>query len=107
MSTTSTSGSGADLSVTRDTSGNYAVTINSGGAGSSNRYAVGETFTVLGTLVGGSSPTHNVTITITSVDGNGIITGASASGFAPGITRAQTTITPRIPLAWALEHHLM
>ena len=94
VSTTSTSGSGADLSVTRDTSGNYAVTINSGGAGSSNRYAVGETFTVLGTLVGGSSPTHNVTITITSVDGNGIITGASASGFAPGITRAQTTITP-------------
>ena len=96
VSTNSTAGSGADLSVSRDTSGSYAVTINNGGAGSSNRYAAGETFTVSGALVGGTSPTHNVTITITSVDGHGIITGASASGFAPGITRAQATITPSI-----------
>jgi len=35
-----------------------------------------------------------VTITVTSIDANGVITGATASGFAPGLTQAQTTITP-------------
>ena len=94
VSTSSASGAGADLSLTRDTSGIYSVAINSGGAGSASPYVVGDTFSIDGTLVGGSSATHDVTITVTSIDANGVITGATASGFAPGLTQAQTTITP-------------
>jgi flagellar hook-associated protein FlgK len=96
VSSNTVAGSGADLSVSSDTSGNYTVTINSGGSGSANPYVVGETFTVDGTLVGGNSSTHDVTIIVSSVDANGVITAATASGFAPGITQAQTTITPTI-----------
>ena len=96
VSSSTVAGTGADLSVSSDTNGNYTLAINSGGSGSANPYVVGETFTVDGTLVGGSSPTHDVTITVTSVDANGLSTAATASGFAPGITQAQTTITPTI-----------
>ena len=54
---------------------------------------VGETFTIDGTLIGGASGTHDVTITVGTVYGNGVITSATATGFAPGITQAQTTIS--------------
>ena len=96
VSSSTVAGTGADLSVTSDTNGNYTLTINSGGSGSANPYVVGETFTVDGTVISGSSSTHDVTITVTAVDANGLITAATASGFAPGITQAQTTITPAI-----------
>ena len=65
-----------------------------GGAGASNPYVVGETFTIDGTLIGGTTVTHDVTITVGAVDGNGVITSATATGFAPGITQAQTTLSP-------------
>ena len=94
VSSNTIAGSGADLDISSDTFGTYSVTINSGGSGSANPYAVGETFTIDGALIGGSSSTHDVTVTVTSVDANGIITGASATGFAPGITQAQVTIAP-------------
>ena len=42
VSSSTASGSGADLNISSDTSGNYTVTINSGGAGSSNPYVVGK-----------------------------------------------------------------
>ena len=93
-SSNTVSGSGADLNISSDTSGNYTVTINSGGAGSANPYVVGETFTIDGTLVGGTTGTHDVTITVAAVDTNGVITSATAAGFAPGITQAQTTLSP-------------
>ena len=96
VSSNTISGSGADLDISSDAFGTYSVTINSGGSGVGNPYVVGETFTIDGTLVGGSSSTHDVTITVTSVDANGVITGASATGFAPGITQAQTTISPTL-----------
>ena len=47
-----------------------------------------------GTLIGGTSVTHDVTITVGAVDANGVITSATATGFAPGITQAQTTLSP-------------
>ena len=94
VSTNTVSGSGADLNISSDTSGNYTVVINSGGAGATNPYAVGETFTIDGTLIGGTTGTHDVTITVGAVDGNGVITSATATGFAPGITQAQTTLSP-------------
>ena len=55
VSTTSASGAGANLSLTRDTLGVYSVAIASGGAGSASPYVVGDTFSIDGTLVGGSS----------------------------------------------------
>jgi len=94
VSTNTDAGAGADLSLTRDVSGAYSVSIANGGSGIISPYVVGDTFNVDGTLVGGSSTTHDVTITVTSIDANGVITGATATGFAPGISQAQTTITP-------------
>ena len=94
VSSNTVSGSGADLNISSDTSGNYTVTINSGGAGSANPYVVGETFTIDGTLIGGTTGTHDVTITVAAVDTNGVITSATAAGFVPGITQAQTTLSP-------------
>ena len=44
VSTNTVSGSGADLNITSDTSGNYTVVINSGGAGGATPYLAGETF---------------------------------------------------------------
>ncbi len=96
VTTNSAAGSGADLNLTRSSSGAYSVSITSGGSGGANPYAVGDIFTVDGTAVGGSSTTHDVTITVTSIDANGVITGATATGFAPGLSQAQTTITPTI-----------
>ncbi|MDA7560674.1 flagellar hook-associated protein FlgK [Alphaproteobacteria bacterium] len=94
VSTSSAAGAGANLSLTRDTSGSYSVAITGGGAGVASPYVVGDTFSIDGSIVSGSTSTHDVTITVTSIDANGVITGASASGLAPGLTQPQTTITP-------------
>ena len=94
VSTSSVAGSGASLSLTRDASGEYSVGVTSGGGGGGSPYAVGDTFTVDGTLVGGTSTTHDVIITVTSVDANGVIAGATANGFTPGLNQATTTISP-------------
>ena len=94
VSTSSVSGAGASLSLTRDASGEYIVGVTGGGAGGGSPYAVGDNFTVDGTLVGGASTTHDVIITVTSIDANGVITGATANGFAPGLNQATTTISP-------------
>ena len=45
-------------------------------------YAATETFLILGTDLGGTSPANDCTVTINSVDGGGAITNASASGTA-------------------------
>ena len=60
------SGSGADLNISSDTSGNYTVD-KPGGAGAASPY-VQETFTIDGTLIGGTTVTHDVTITVGAVD---------------------------------------
>ena len=96
VSTSSAAGAGADLALTRDTSGSYSVAITSGGAGVASPYVVGDTFSIDGSIVGGSTSTHDVTITVTSIDANGVITGASVAGVAPGLTQSQTTITPSV-----------
>ena len=104
MSSNTVSGSGADLNVSSDISGNYTVIINSGGDGAANPYVVGETFTIDGTLIGGTTSTHDVTITVTAVDANGVITSATATGFAPGITQGPTTVSSLQQTALVPEH---
>ena len=54
----------------------YSVTIASGGTG----YVATETITILGTTVGGASPTNDITITIDTVDSGGAITSISVAG---------------------------
>ena len=72
-------GTAAEFVVTRG-SGSYTATITDGGSG----YQVGDTILVEGTLLGGESPTHDATITVTSVDPAFAIDGVSLTGTAQG-----------------------
>jgi len=76
--TTSGSGNLATFDVSRR-NGVYSVTINSPGV----LYAVGDTVTILGASLGGTTPTNNLTITVSTVSGvSGGITSVSVSGTA-------------------------
>lgn len=68
------SGSGATFTV-EDTRGDYAVTVLDGGTG----YAPGNTLTILGTDIGGTSPANDITITVTAA-GAGAVTGFTFTG---------------------------
>ena len=82
-------GTGATFNVTQNADTTYTVVL---GSTAGDSYAQGSTLTILGSNVGGQSPTNDITITITSVDGAGTIlnithTGTSAAptqGFAVG-----------------------
>jgi hypothetical protein len=65
--------------ILRKTGATYSVEqIQNPGSG----YLVNETFTVLGTDLGGTSPTNDLTITVTTIDAGGEITGTSVTGTA-------------------------
>ena len=68
-------GSGAVADVTI-TAGVYTVNFTNAGVD----YTTTETFNVLGTALGGTSPANDATITIDTVDGTGAITSASITG---------------------------
>ena len=72
-----TGGTNATFEVYRD-SGNYYGKILTAGSG----YYQAETFTVLGSNLNGADSTNDCTITITTVDGTGAITGISVAGTA-------------------------
>ena len=80
------SGSNATFNVTRD-AGTYTVAITNVGSG----YAAGETITILGSQVDGTTPANDATITISTVDGTGAITAATIAGTAV-ITGVPTNI---------------
>jgi hypothetical protein len=64
QASTSGTGSGAIFTISIDGSGNYSVAaINSGGSG----YEPGDTITVSGANIGGTSPAHDLTITIDNI----------------------------------------
>jgi hypothetical protein len=75
-------GSGAnatfDITVTQGST-SYAAAVASGGGGTG--YANGNTIKILGTSLGGTSPTNDLTLTVTTVS-SGAITGVSVSGTA-------------------------
>ena len=61
VATTGGNGSGCTVDVTRNSLGQVTqVVVNQGGVG----YAAGETLTVSGTLTGGTSPTHDITVDV-------------------------------------------
>jgi hypothetical protein len=64
QASTSGNGSGANFTISIDGSGNYSVaSINAGGSG----YEPDDTITVSGTSLGGTSPAHDLTITINNI----------------------------------------
>jgi hypothetical protein len=75
----STSGSGLgatfDVDVTDQSGGVYVVTVDQAGSG----YAVSDTITILGSRIGGVTPTNDLTLTVTGVSG-GAVTSVTASG---------------------------
>lgn len=55
----------------------YSVSIDTAGTG----YAVGDTLLILGTELGGSSPTNDLYLTVTTTGAGGAITGISIGGI--------------------------
>jgi len=82
-------GSGSGLSITVTKNGwKYKTTLVSGGA----NYARLENVTVLGSALGGTDGTHDLTITITSVDSNGAVLVYDEEGYGqPGVFVAVKT----------------
>jgi len=64
VAATGGTGTGATFNVTRSVTGTVAsLTVNSGG----KDYVAGQVLSIAGTLVGGASPTDNISVTITAV----------------------------------------
>jgi hypothetical protein len=69
-------GSGATFTITRTNNINYAgIVINAAGTG----YDIGDTIRILGTSLGGATPTNDILITVNDVGGSGDITEAVIS----------------------------
>lgn len=82
---TSGSGTGAEINVTSD-SGSYTVDIILPG----QDFLPGDTITVLGSDLGGSTPTNDLTITVDNVGGLGEILTVSTFGFSFNGSTAST-----------------
>lgn len=84
--TTATSGSGTGLTVNVNrTSPTYtSVTVNAAGTG----YAVGDAIKVLGTALGGTTPTNDLTFSIATITGSTVTAAATTatSGVGTGLT---------------------
>mgnify|MGYP001484970417 CR=1 FL=1 len=65
---TSGSGSNAEFTVVTDGDGGYTVDVTTVGSG----YAVGDTITIAGTGIGGTSPANDLVLTITQLSGTSV-----------------------------------
>lgn len=81
-------GSGATFNVSY-ASGTYTPSINAAGI----NYGVGQQIVIPGTSLGGTSPTNDLTITISGVGGSNSITGITSTGTAPGDTASYTGVS--------------
>jgi hypothetical protein len=77
---TTQQGSGAVFTIDDNGNGTYSALITTAGS----NYKVGHKIKILGTSLGGTSPTNDITITVDAVDGSGGITSLSNSGTAAG-----------------------
>jgi hypothetical protein len=73
-------GSSGTFNITRTVTGAYYITIAAGGSG----YSAGNTIKILGTQVGGASPTNDFVITVASVS-TGAITNVTYSDALSGL----------------------
>ena len=74
---TSGSGSNAQFTVVTDGSGNYDVSVTAVGSG----YAVGDTLTIAGTGIGGTSPANDIVLTVTQLSGTSIGTAIGNDAY--------------------------
>jgi len=83
-------GTSAVFSVTRVGIEYTAVTPTTAGSG----YVVGDLFKILGTSLGGTTPTNDLSLTVATVNGSGGITSVTFSGVAdPGTATYATPAT--------------
>ena len=80
---TSGSGSNAQFTVVTDGEGNYTVDVTTVGSG----YAVGDTITIAGTGIGGTSPANDLVLTITQLSG----TSTGPVNIYTGVTQTSTS----------------
>jgi hypothetical protein len=72
--------------------GGYSAIISSAGSG----FAINNTIAIAGTAVGGTSPTNDVTLTVSAISSTGAITHVIPAGTVPG-TDAQYYLKVRSP----------
>ena len=72
-------GSGAEFNIKKTVDNGYLADLTDGGTG----YSVSQTITIGGTDLGGASPANDATITITSVNGSGVIEDFTIIGTVP------------------------
>ena len=93
QSATSGSGTGAEFTVVAGSSSYTSVTVTNIGTG----YAVNDTITIPGTSLGGSSPTNDLTITVTSLDGDvldGATTGIKTMSITSQVVQLSSVLGP-------------
>ena len=81
--TTTGNGLNADINVQRNGT-TYTPIVNDGGT----NFVIGDTLSILGTALGGSTTANDLTITVAGVDGNGSITDINQSGTAANLGEA-------------------
>ena len=86
QSSTNGSGTGAVFTVSRSGS-SYLTSVNDPG----NSYATNDTVTIVGTLLGGTTPVNNATITVTAASARNTVTAFNNASLAGG--RGYTTST--------------
>lgn len=94
-----TSGSGTNAAFTINVRrGVYFSTLLEGGSG----YSAGNTLTIYGTVIGGTTPANDLIITVTSVDGGGAILTFTESGAGDG-TETDFSLAPFLYTATNIE----
>ena len=93
---TNGSGVGAEFDVYRSGSGTYTVTFRTGQSSTGSSYVNSDTITVDGSILGGSSGTNNLVITVTSVDGSGAITAFTVSGTSISGNASYSNVSPTL-----------
>lgn len=73
-------GTGATIGATASGGSYTSATIGAAGSG----YKAGDKLKVLGTALGGSSPTNDMTVTVTTVNGSGGVTAVTLAGTSTG-----------------------
>ena len=76
-------GDAATFDVTQNFNGTYSIAV---GNSPGSNYAVNNTIVIPGSDLGGQTPTNDLTVTVTTVDTAGSITGATAAGTAAPVT---------------------
>ena len=76
-------GDAATFDVTQNFNGTYSIAV---GNSPGSNYAVNNTIVIPGSDLGGVTPANDLTVTVTTVDTAGSITGATAAGTAAPVT---------------------